>query len=90
VCALVRAQCRQRQRAANRRAGAAFQIADDVPDHEGDEAELGKRAGKDAARNKATYVSAFGFDHARAPWRRWNRSAAGRRTPTRVGIGFLH
>ena len=33
---------------------------------DGDEAALGKRAGKDAARNKATYVSAFGLDHAKA------------------------
>ena len=46
--------------------GAAFQIADDILDAEGDEAKLGKRAGKDAARNKATYVSAFGLDHAKA------------------------
>lgn len=46
--------------------GAAFQIADDILDAEGDEATLGKRAGKDAARNKATYVSAFGLDHAKA------------------------
>jgi farnesyl diphosphate synthase len=46
--------------------GAAFQIADDILDAEGDESKLGKRAGKDAARNKATYVSAFGLDHAKA------------------------
>jgi farnesyl diphosphate synthase len=46
--------------------GAAFQIADDILDAEGDEAKLGKRAGKDAARNKATYVSAFGLEHAKA------------------------
>jgi farnesyl diphosphate synthase len=46
--------------------GAAFQIADDILDTEGDEAKLGKRAGKDAARNKATYVSAFGLDRAKA------------------------
>jgi farnesyl diphosphate synthase len=46
--------------------GAAFQIADDILDAEGDEAKLGKRAGKDAARNKATYVSAFGLDRAKA------------------------
>jgi farnesyl diphosphate synthase len=46
--------------------GAAFQIADDILDTEGDEAQLGKRAGKDASRNKATYVSAFGLDHAKA------------------------
>jgi farnesyl diphosphate synthase len=41
--------------------GAAFQIADDILDAEGDEASLGKRAGKDLARNKATFVSALGL-----------------------------
>ena len=45
--------------------GAAFQIADDILDAEGDEAALGKRAGKDAGRNKATLVSALGIDAAR-------------------------
>jgi farnesyl diphosphate synthase len=45
--------------------GAAFQIADDILDAEGDEAALGKRGGKDAARNKATLVSALGLDGAR-------------------------
>jgi farnesyl diphosphate synthase len=45
--------------------GAAFQIADDILDAEGDEAALGKRAGKDAARNKATFVAAFGVEQAR-------------------------
>ena len=46
--------------------GAAFQIADDILDAEGDESKLGKRAGKDAARNKATFVSAYGLDQAKA------------------------
>jgi farnesyl diphosphate synthase len=46
--------------------GAAFQVADDILDAEGDEAKLGKRAGKDAARNKATFVSAFGLDQAKS------------------------
>jgi farnesyl diphosphate synthase len=46
--------------------GAAFQIADDILDAEGDTAALGKRAGKDAERNKATLVGLLGLDAARA------------------------
>jgi farnesyl diphosphate synthase len=45
--------------------GAAFQVADDILDVEADEAALGKRAGKDADRNKATLVAALGLDGAR-------------------------
>ena len=37
--------------------GAAFQVADDILDAESTDAELGKRTGKDAARNKATFVA---------------------------------
>ena len=46
--------------------GAAFQVADDILDVEADEAVLGKRAGKDAERNKATLVAALGLEAARA------------------------
>lgn len=46
--------------------GAAFQIADDILDAEGDTAALGKRAGKDAERNKATLIGALGLEEARA------------------------
>ncbi|MGO8801425.1 MAG: polyprenyl synthetase family protein [Roseiarcus sp.] len=46
--------------------GAAFQIADDILDAEGDEGKLGKRAGKDASRNKATFVAAYGLEQAKA------------------------
>lgn len=44
--------------------GAAFQIADDLLDAKSDAATLGKRAGKDAGRNKATLVSMLGVDAA--------------------------
>jgi farnesyl diphosphate synthase len=44
--------------------GAAFQVADDILDVEADEAVLGKRAGKDAERNKATLVAALGLEAA--------------------------
>ena len=46
--------------------GAAFQIADDLLDAEGDAAAMGKRVGKDAGRNKATFVAALGIEGARA------------------------
>jgi farnesyl diphosphate synthase len=46
--------------------GAAFQIADDILDVEADEGALGKRAGKDAERNKATLVAALGIEAARS------------------------
>jgi farnesyl diphosphate synthase len=45
--------------------GAAFQVADDLLDAEGDAATLGKRAGKDAERRKATLVAALGAEGAR-------------------------
>lgn len=45
--------------------GAAFQIADDLLDVEGEAAVVGKATGKDAAAGKATYVSALGIDGAR-------------------------
>jgi len=48
-----------------RATGAAFQIADDILDAESDDATLGKRARKDAGRNKATLVGALGVEGAR-------------------------
>ncbi len=45
--------------------GAAFQIADDLLDTHGETAKLGKAAGKDAGRNKATLVSIFGVEQSR-------------------------
>ena len=46
--------------------GAAFQVADDILDAESTDEELGKRAGKDAERNKATFVSVHGLKRAKA------------------------
>lgn len=48
-----------------RNVGLAFQIADDLIDHSGDEAAAGKRTGRDADAGKATFVSAFGAQRAR-------------------------
>jgi farnesyl diphosphate synthase len=52
-------------RAYARDIGLAFQIADDLLDHEGDEAKAGKALRKDADKGKATFVSLMGADQAR-------------------------
>jgi geranylgeranyl diphosphate synthase, type II len=46
--------------------GLAFQIVDDILDVEGSVGELGKTAGKDAARDKPTYPALFGLERSRA------------------------
>ena len=45
--------------------GLAFQIADDLIDHEGLEEKAGKRVGKDKAAGKQTFVSLLGPERAR-------------------------
>ena len=45
--------------------GLAFQVVDDVLDAESNTATLGKTAGKDADRNKPTYVQLLGISRAR-------------------------
>ena len=45
--------------------GLAFQIADDLLDHAGDEETAGKRLRKDAGAGKATFVSLLGEKRAR-------------------------
>jgi farnesyl diphosphate synthase len=48
-----------------RNIGLAFQIADDLIDHSGDEAAAGKPTGKDANAGKATFVLLLGEERAR-------------------------
>ncbi|MGZ3269894.1 MAG: polyprenyl synthetase family protein [Croceibacterium sp.] len=52
-------------RAYARDIGLAFQIADDLLDHEGDEGKAGKALRKDKVQGKATFVSLMGADTAR-------------------------
>jgi farnesyl diphosphate synthase len=48
-----------------RNIGLAFQIADDLIDHSGDESAAGKPTGQDAGAGKATFVSLLGEDRTR-------------------------
>ena len=48
------------------RVGLAFQIVDDVLDVTGDEASLGKTAGKDESSGKTTYPALFGLEGAQS------------------------
>jgi geranylgeranyl diphosphate synthase type II len=48
-----------------RKAGLAFQIADDILDMTEDSASLGKTAGKDLATEKVTWPAVFGLDESR-------------------------
>ncbi|MDR3685050.1 MAG: polyprenyl synthetase family protein [Geothrix sp.] len=58
-------EARSALRAYGEAIGLAFQIQDDILDATATEAELGKRAGKDAGRGKITYPSLLGLDGAR-------------------------
>ncbi len=58
-----------------RNLGLAFQIQDDILDVTGDEAETGKRIGKDDAAGKATFVSLLGIEGAQDKARKLIRNA---------------
>jgi farnesyl diphosphate synthase len=59
------AEARTPYRGYARNIGLAFQIADDLIDHSGDEAAAGKPTGRDADAGKATFVSLLGEHRAR-------------------------
>jgi farnesyl diphosphate synthase len=61
----VPAEGRKALRGYARDVGLAFQIVDDLIDHEGAEEKAGKRVGKDAAAGKQTFVSLLGPERAR-------------------------
>jgi farnesyl diphosphate synthase len=65
IMAKLPAESRTPYRGYARNIGLAFQIADDLIDHSGDEAAAGKPLGRDADAGKATFVSLLGEDRAR-------------------------
>ncbi|HWI88101.1 MAG TPA: farnesyl diphosphate synthase [Sphingomicrobium sp.] len=65
IMAKLPAEARRPYRGYARNIGLAFQIADDLIDHSGDEAAAGKPTRKDTAAGKATFVSLLGEDRAR-------------------------
>jgi farnesyl diphosphate synthase len=67
VCIMAKLQgdSRTPYRGYARNIGLAFQIADDLIDHSGNDAAAGKRTGQDARAGKATFVSLLGDERAR-------------------------
>lgn len=61
--------------------GLAFQIADDLLDHEGDESKAGKALRKDAEQGKQTFVTLMGIDKARHQARALVEQAVGHLAP---------
>jgi farnesyl diphosphate synthase len=64
------ASARQKLGIYGRALGAAFQVADDILDREASSEALGKRAGKDHDKGKATLVEILGLEGAHAECRR--------------------
>lgn len=77
ILARVPEEGRAHLRAYARDIGLAFQIADDLLDHEGDERKAGKALRKDEERGKATFVSLMGPDKAREQARALSEQAIG-------------
>ena len=71
------------------RLGLAFQIVDDILDIEGNSAEMGKTAGSDLRKKKATYPAVFGLETARGDAARLLREATESwlRWPSTLGSG---
>lgn len=61
--------------------GLAFQIADDLLDHEGDESKAGKALRKDAEQGKQTFVTLMGIEKARHQARALVEQAVGHLAP---------
>jgi geranylgeranyl pyrophosphate synthase len=72
------------------RLGLAFQVHDDVLDVIGDTQRIGKRAGADIARDKATYPALLGLDAARALAARLHDEAVAALAPLGTAAGPLH
>jgi farnesyl diphosphate synthase len=64
------------------RVGLLFQVVDDILDADASTATLGKTAGKDAARNKPTYVSVLGLAEAK-------RMASELRVEAKAALAFF-
>jgi len=69
--------------------GLAFQIVDDILDVEGTADDLGKTAGKDAARDKPTYPALFGLDESRRMARECSERAEAILRRAELTQGFL-
>ena len=72
------------------RIGLLFQVVDDILDIEASTATLGKTAGKDAARNKPTYVNILGVTEAKAMASKLRQDAHDALTPFGEAALRLH